>query len=292
VIDYYDPNLNRLITEQDIATLDQWRNNREHFICARDPKGFLIFIPPDQIQISDEYSCNDPYTVAESISSEFHARRISITIDLIRTATAGLSDFRVLDMGCGEGHITARIRESFPAAKIFALDHSISAISKGLALYPEIEFIVANSYCPPYCNDYFDVVVCNNLWEHVPDPLRLLASISRITKPSGYFVISTPSRYHLRNLLKVVRGRPVELISNLHVTEYSVGQVIEQLRYGGYEIINVLSYPISRLEGWRGFILAAIELILQKYLSLIGSHHNLQTTVFYLARKTARFART
>jgi len=292
VIKYYAPNRKRTLTEADISSLEQWKNAQENYACARDPRGFLIFLPPDKIRSYDEYLHGDPYTVAENVTDEFHTRRISMTMELVRMAIGEMPDFRILDIGCGEGHITAKIHDSFPSAEISGLDYSVSAIAKASVLYSGIEFIVADAYSPPYCDEYFDIVVCNNLWEHTPDPLHLLAAISRTLKSGGHIVISTPSRYRLRNILKVVRGRPVELMSHMHVTEYSVGQVIEQLRYGGFQVVKVLSHPIGREKGWRELVLAVIGRILRAYLSLIRSHHNLESTVFYLARKTDGPARS
>jgi len=87
--------------------------------------------------------------------------------------------------------------------------------------------------------------VCNNLWEHVADPLNLLSEISRITKARGKLCISTPSRYRLHNLVAALRGRPIEFMSEHHVTEYTVGQVKEQLAFGGYKLLKCYSEPIT-----------------------------------------------
>ena len=142
----------------------------------------------------------------------------------------GLAKPKILDIGCGEGHITAEIQKNFLGAEVSGLDYSISAISYAVEKFPGIDFCVADAYNPLYCDNYFDAVVCNNLWEHIPDPLALLKGMNRILKDGGYIILSTPSRYRFPNLLNVLRGKPPVFMSTHHVTEYSVGQVIEQLR--------------------------------------------------------------
>jgi SAM-dependent methyltransferase len=199
---------------------------------------------------------------------------------------------RILDIACGEGHITARIAEAFPQAALSGLDYSLSAIERAVELYDRnnIDFIVANAYIPPYEPEYFDIIVCNNIWEHVQDPLLLLQGIMPVMARGGYLLISTPSRYRLYNLLRVLIGKPVQFMSKLHVTEYSVGQVIEQLHYCGMDIVSIKSKPIPvELQSLRSVLINRIVYpVLRNYLKLTHSHHSLESTVFYLAQKTEK----
>jgi len=130
-------------------------------------------------------------------------------------------------------------------------------------------------------------VVCNNLWEHIPDPLVLLKKIRRILKNKGYLILSTPSRYRFSNLLNILRGRPTVLMSSHHVTEYSIGQVIEQLRWGGFEVKEFYSEPIRyQSKGVKSIISFKVILpILRTYLKIINLHHSLESTIFFLAQK-------
>lgn len=284
---YYDRSRNRFLSEADGCKYEDWGKS-DDFSFAIHPKGFRVFLSPSQLEKSDEYSENDPYTVEQNIDSEFHKRRIDATIYLLKIALGEcISNPKILDIGCGEGHITADIQKSFLDAELSGLDYSISAINYAVEKFPGIDFCVADAHNPPYCDDYFDVVVLNNLWEHIPDPLLLLKGIRRILKDRGYLILSTPSRYRLSNLLNVLRGKPAVLMSAHHVTEYSVGQVIEQLRCGGVEVEKVYSKPIrNQSRGIRSIIAHQVILpILRTYLKIIGSHHSLETTVFFLASK-------
>ncbi len=38
----------------------------------------------------------------------------------------------------------------------------------------------------------FDLVICEQVLEHVPDPLRAVATLRRLCKPDGYVYVSTP----------------------------------------------------------------------------------------------------
>lgn len=209
---------------------------------------------------------------------------MDLTINLLQQAVStvqGLS--RILDIGCGQGHITQAMYQTFNSSEFTGCDYSVSAIEYAYTHFPAIDFSVCDAYDLPYADEYFDVVVCNNLWEHVPDPLCLSSEIKRVLKLNGYLIISTPNRYRRGNLLRLILGKPVAFMSKYHVTEYSIGQVIEQLAYEGFQTKEVLSRPLSdsrlmsKVLRW-GFTI---------WKNSVGSHALLESTIFYLSEKTA-----
>jgi ubiquinone/menaquinone biosynthesis C-methylase UbiE len=250
-------------------------------------KGFKIFLPPEKIEASDEYGHGDPYEV--ELETPFQIRRINCTIRLARRALAECAQRpKILDIGCGLGHLTAALSREFPNAELSGLDYSISAIDSAIDLYPEIDFAVGDAHHLPYGADYFDLVLCNNIWEHVPDPLRMLQSIRKVLRPGGFVIISTPSRYRFENIIRLLRGKTVEFNSTLHVTEYSVGQVIEQLRFGEFEVLSHYSesMPIKYVS-LRQMVVYGVGLrLLRKAYALYGRQHDLEGTVFFLATKS------
>lgn len=280
---YYNYRENRVLSlGVDVCSIEEWQELHEKKVGALHPLGFLIFIPPFDIDASDEYQESDPYSVEERIDSDFHVRRKICTLQLMKEAMAETIDIpRILDIGCGQGHITAAIQREFTNAEVSAIDYSISAIKYAVGNFQHIDFAVGNAYNLPYAKAYFDVVICNNLWEHVSDPLVLLRGITHVLKPSGFLIISTPSRYRFGNLLRVLQGKPVVFMSSHHVTEYSVGQVIEQLHYGGYRVRRTFSQSI-KLNSFKARL---VKTICVKFLALVKSHHQLESTVFFLAQQ-------
>ena len=105
---YFDHNNNRpLNLERDGCSLCEWEQLYGKKIFAKHPKGFKIFLSPEKIKSCDEYANSDPYTVEQNLDSEFHIRRISLTIDLIREVVSSIQgSLQILDLGCGQGHIT------------------------------------------------------------------------------------------------------------------------------------------------------------------------------------------
>jgi 2-polyprenyl-3-methyl-5-hydroxy-6-metoxy-1,4-benzoquinol methylase len=282
---YFDIKANRLLDlEQDGCDLAQWAQLYGKALFARHPKGFLVFLPPHRIRTCDEYANSAPRTIEEIMTNPFQKRRAEITVELLRETVSQVKENpKVLDLGCGRGYITEKMREAVDDVEITGLDYSLSAIEYAHDHFPGIDFAVGDAYDAPYAEKYFNVVVWNNLWEHVPDPLSLLSRIGFLIKPNGHLIISTPSRYRSDNLVRVLRGKPVAFMSKHHVTEYTVGQVIEQLAYGEFDVQRVCSRPI-RLNSLKAELMRRLLSIM---ISLVGSHHQLESTVFYLAQKVS-----
>ena len=104
--------------------------------------------------------------------------------------------------------------------------------------------------------------------------------MKKVLKDDGYLIISTPSRYRFRNIFRVLMGKPVAFMSEFHVTEYSVGQVYEQMKYGGFGVAKTISKPIYE----SGIIQNIIYRLLENIIKIIGSKHRLESTIFYLCK--------
>lgn len=48
----------------------------------------------------------------------------------------------------------------------------------------------------PYGDGEFDVVFADNVFEHLPDPVKVLAEVFRVLRPGGVLLAKTPNKYH------------------------------------------------------------------------------------------------
>jgi 2-polyprenyl-3-methyl-5-hydroxy-6-metoxy-1,4-benzoquinol methylase len=285
---YYDWVNGVALTESQGCPFDTWLTHSEGYSFSAHPDGFLVFLRPPELQSLDEYVGGDPYQVRDELDDAFQERRFKVTTRFVRQATLGSArNPKILDVGCGEGHITNTIHKAFPEAEISGIDCSLGAVKYARREFPGIDFAVGSAVDLPYVEQYFDVVLCNNIWEHVPDPLRMLASIKKVLRSGGHLIISTPSRYRMGNLIRALLGQPTTLISIHHVTEYSVGQVVEQLRYGGFEAQLIDGTPQRmQVANWRQFVAFWVLMpLVSLYSKLVRSHNSLASTAFYLAKK-------
>lgn len=106
----------------------------------------------------------------------------------------GLRSPRILDLGCGTGWLTAILGCFGPATGI---DLSPLAIQKAQACYPDIRFIAADLSSMGTTDETFDVVVSQEVIEHVENQSRYLDLVSRFLRPGGYLILTTPNAWNL-----------------------------------------------------------------------------------------------
>lgn len=96
---------------------------------------------------------------------------------------------RVLDLGCGKGRFTQRLKQS-TGASVTALDLSPTAVRIAQSRYPGIQFVTAE--IPPlnFPDDSFDLVVAAELlWYVLPKLQPIFSEVRRVLEPSGRFLI-------------------------------------------------------------------------------------------------------
>lgn len=99
---------------------------------------------------------------------------------------------RVLDIGCGDGHALREIGDAYPAPlELEGLEFSEHAIAA--AERAGIRVHRGRIEDAPLPSESFDLVILNQLIEHVREPREVLAAIRRALKPGGHVFIETPN---------------------------------------------------------------------------------------------------
>ena len=129
---------------------------------------------------------------------------------------------RVLDVACGTGVVARRAAALVaPGGRIVGLDVNGNMLAVARASEPGLEWREGNAMALPFAAETFDVVVCQQGLQFVPDSGRALREAHRVLVPAGRFALaawcaieSSPGHHALiRALARHVGTDAAELLS-------------------------------------------------------------------------------
>lgn len=107
---------------------------------------------------------------------------------------AALERPQVMDAGCG-----GAMRVRLPAGAVLnGIDISPESAARNSTLF---HIVIGDVQTHPLPRAAFDIVICWELLEHVPDPLAALSNLIAATKPGGYIILAFPNRASLKGLV-------------------------------------------------------------------------------------------
>lgn len=126
-----------------------------------------------------------------------HYQRYQFAMQLIK-------DRNVLDAACGDGYGSSLLSES--AASVMGMDLDENVVKSACQKYgnEKLSFYCGNIEKLPFADDTFDAVVSFETIEHVNSAVQknFLCEISRVLKPDGILIMSTPNKRVYTDLVK------------------------------------------------------------------------------------------
>jgi len=155
---------------------------------------------------------------------------------------------RILDVGCGSGWLSGVL--SRRGMRVFAADIGYDSVARADARLKErgepVSFTVGDIYRLPFADGAFDAVVASEVLEHLPDPSRAAAELSRVVRPGGIAVVSTPYRERIESTLCIHCNRATPVNAHLHsFDEHSLGAVMSD---GGFTVERCVRFACGPAE--------------------------------------------
>lgn len=127
------------------------------------------------------------------------------------------SDFRVLDAGCGEGHLIEKLHACNSTHACVGADLTPVALEKARQRCPFAEFHEENLLHMSFDDASFDVVVCTEVLEHIAGYEAVVAELERVLKPGGHLILTFPNEV-LWTAARFLLGRqPVKVPDHVNV---------------------------------------------------------------------------
>jgi len=159
----------------------------------------------------------------------------------------------LLDLGAGAG-IVSQMNFRHLAKRVCGIDPNERVVNN-----PYLdEGKVAMGEAIPYPDNSFDMVIADNVLEHLPDPEAVLKEVDRVLKAGGVFLAKTPNKNHYMPLIarltphsfhafiNRLRGSIRADIDNFP-TRYRINAPSDVRRYAGNSGLRV--YEIRLVEG-------------------------------------------
>ena len=171
----------------------------------------------------------------------------------------------VLDLGCGPGLRDLRLLEEMGIPRLVGID--VGCTLDPLVKRDSIDYVSADieSSHLPIADESFDLVIMDNVIEHMYDPRRVLMECWRVLGKEGHLAMLTPNQARLINRFRLLLGRSVyypleywlgvrqEHISKNgvkvfagHIREYTIDELKRMLSLAGFEVESVRLYPSAR----------------------------------------------
>lgn len=173
-------------------------------------------------------------------------------------------DSEVLDLGAGRLPYKAIINKY--SDKYYSLDF--------VETHPDLDYIGTTSKTGLE-SGRFDLLFCNQVLEHVPDPLESFREIKRVLKPGGIAIISTPFLMELHNEPYDYYRYTKYALKNL--SEEADFEVLKLYEVGG--VLAILSRYLSKIMIFCFYIIPIVKypailfnVLIQKLMGLLDKY--------------------
>jgi 2-polyprenyl-3-methyl-5-hydroxy-6-metoxy-1,4-benzoquinol methylase len=173
--------------------------------------------------------------LAFSAITEARFRELVTSFELYRKSN------RILDVGCGSGHF-------LKVADGNGWNSHGTEIASGSV--DQLSRLGISSFCGElqaagYAAEFFDVIYCSEVIEHVLDPLPLLGEIARVLRRGGLLYLTTPNFDSLSRRLLGFKWRNVALE---HLNYFTPRTISRALGEAGFRNIRASTRNIDPYE--------------------------------------------
>lgn len=140
---------------------------------------------------------------------------------------------KFLDVGCADGERTMQLVKylGLPTKSVFGIEIYDDYIKEAKKSFQVIKVDIERDHFP-FADNRFQMVVCNQVLEHVKNFMHVINEINRVLSRGGFAIIGTPNLAHLMNRLYLLFGKqPMCLnLDSSHIRGFVHSELLTILR--------------------------------------------------------------
>jgi len=172
----------------------------------------------------------------------FHAQEAgyqSLAGDLVRHARTRFGirdDIRILQIGCAVEDAVMH----FPYGKRFAIDPLADFYIQHFerSRNPSVTYFTANGEAIPFVSNVFDLIICNNVLDHVLHPEKVLRDVRRTLKSGGIFFLSVDVYPEATYSQRVAREASGVVIDPCHPHTFTIKTLTGLVDTAGFQVLT------------------------------------------------------
>jgi trans-aconitate methyltransferase len=139
---------------------------------------------------------------------------------------------RILDLGCGTGHLTAEIAGA--GASVLGIDASPAMVAQARQNFPKLAFQLVDA-AGFRTEQPFDAVFSNAALHWMPNAGEVAAAVARALKPGGRFVAEMGGKGNIAAISRAIR-------SSIHNYFPSISEYSAVLERNGFEVTQMVLF--------------------------------------------------
>jgi 2-polyprenyl-3-methyl-5-hydroxy-6-metoxy-1,4-benzoquinol methylase len=133
----------------------------------------------ENTRLAEDYIRNNVPVHVQNLLSLLHKKKFDF------------SNKKIIDVGCGTGHCLKRLKSLYANSSLTGIEISHEAIKIAQNILIDIPILKADILNLPITEKY-DLVLCQQVLEHIPDAETAVLKLWELVAESGYLIITIP----------------------------------------------------------------------------------------------------
>lgn len=171
----------------------------------------------------------------------------------------------ILECGCGEGHFSSQIKQK-NEAEVWGIEFEEQSAEIAKLKLDKVIIGDLNEKLHEVPNDFFDLIIFNDVLEHLPDPWEILRVSKKKLNKKGEILASIPNVLYAGNLKEMLIDKDWRykkeggILDYTHLRFFTKKSIERLFQESGYEITQ-----IQGINPIRKFIFHLINIVSFKY---------------------------